>query len=55
MREPKSESAPAAMRDAYAVITGLTDAFCREHLTDEYATRELIPYIPAQSSGPVSR
>src|SRR5438309_918623 len=33
-REP---SIPAAAKPAYDAIVALTDAFCREHLTDEYA------------------
>jgi hypothetical protein len=38
MSEPKSESVPATMRDIFTAITRLTDAFCREYLTAEYAT-----------------
>ncbi len=37
MLRTQSESVPASMRQTYATITGLIDAFCREHLNDEYA------------------
>lgn len=33
----KSESVPAAMHLQYAAIVALSDAFCSEHLTTEYA------------------
>jgi hypothetical protein len=57
MVEPKSESVPAAMRDTFAVITGLTDAFCREHLTDEYATlcRQLTAALARRRPSPLAR
>jgi hypothetical protein len=57
MFEPKSESVPAALRDTYAVITGLTDAFCREHLTDEYATlcRQLTAALARKRPSPLVR
>ncbi|QDV37697.1 hypothetical protein ElP_56400 [Tautonia plasticadhaerens] len=36
-RQPSKEpTIPAAARPAYDAIVGLTDAFCREHLTEEY-------------------
>ncbi len=57
MFEPKSESVPAAIRDTYAMITGLTDAFCREHLTDEYATlcRQLTAALARKRPSPLVR
>jgi Domain of unknown function (DUF6398)/Calcium binding len=57
MFAPKSESVPAAIRDTYAVITGLTDAFCREHLTDEYATlcRQLTAALARKRPSPLVR
>jgi hypothetical protein len=57
MFEPKSESVPAAIRNTYAVITGLTDAFCREHLTDEYATlcRQLTAALARKRPSPLMR
>ncbi|MFP3709282.1 DUF6398 domain-containing protein [Paraburkholderia sp. SIMBA_009] len=30
------ERVPVAMQDRYREITALTDAFCAQHLTDEY-------------------
>lgn len=33
----KSENVPAAIKPHYDHITALTDAFCRQHLNDEYA------------------
>ena len=36
-RQPSKEpSIPATARPAYDAIVGLTDAFCQEHLNDEY-------------------
>mgnify|MGYP000904818762 CR=1 FL=1 len=35
--QTRSETVPAAMRERYAEITALTDAFCTEHLNAEYA------------------
>jgi Domain of unknown function (DUF6398) len=36
-RQPREEpSIPATARPAYDAIVGLTDAFCREHLNEEY-------------------
>jgi hypothetical protein len=35
-RPGKEPSIPATARPAYDAIVGLTDAFCREHLTEEY-------------------
>ena len=36
-RQPREEpSIPATARPAYDAVVGLTDAFCREHLDDEY-------------------
>lgn len=37
-RQPGDEpTIPAAVRPAYDAIVGLTDAFCRAHLSEEYA------------------
>ena len=33
---PRSTSVPKAMQATYDAVTALTDAFCRDHLTDEY-------------------
>ena len=36
-RQPSDEpTVPATVKPAYEAITGLTDVFCREHLTGEY-------------------
>ncbi len=36
-RQPNEEpSVPATARPAYEAVVGLTDAFCREHLNEEY-------------------
>src|ERR671933_1711511 len=32
-----SQSVPKSMQATYEAITGLTDAFCREHLNEDYA------------------
>jgi hypothetical protein len=57
MFEPKSESVPAAMRDTFTAITSLTDAFCREHLTAEYATlcRQLTAALARKRPSPLAR
>lgn len=36
-RKSTSESVPAALQGTFDAITALTDAFCAEHLNDEYA------------------
>src|ERR1051325_3491122 len=36
-KSARSTSVPKSMQAAYEAITALTDAFCREHLTDDYA------------------
>jgi len=41
----KSEKVPAAMQPVYDKIVELTNAFCEEHLTEEYA--QLIRYATA--------
>jgi len=57
MFEPKAESVPAAMRDIFTAITSLTDAFCREHLTAEYATlcRQLTAALARKRPSPLAR
>ncbi len=49
-----SNPAPQKMRATYESILALTDAFCRDHLDDDYrnlarrmAAKLMIPYIPA--------
>ena len=36
MRSPRSTSVPKAMQATYDAVVALTDAFCRDHLNDEY-------------------
>jgi hypothetical protein len=57
MYEPKSESVPTAMRDTFSAITGLTAAFCREYLTEEYATlcRQLTAALARKRPSPLAR
>ncbi len=38
MPTKKSESVPKTMEPAYRAIIDLTDAVCRQHLNEEYAT-----------------
>ncbi len=35
--QPSTETVPQKLRPVYDEIVGLTDAFCRNHLNDEYA------------------
>ena len=37
MAEQNKESVPKQLRPLFESMAGLTDAFCREHLNDEYA------------------
>ncbi len=37
MPQPATETVPQKLRPVYDEIVGLTDAFCRAHLNDEYA------------------
>lgn len=41
----QSEKVPQAMAETFAAVTAVTDAFCREHLNDEYA--QLIRFAAA--------
>ena len=36
MRPPRSTSVPKPMQATYDAVVALTDAFCRDHLNDEY-------------------
>lgn len=36
MKSPRSTSVPKAMQAKYDAVVALTDAFCRDHLNDEY-------------------
>jgi hypothetical protein len=57
MTQRHSERVPAAMQPAYAAIVALTDAFCREHLNEEYATlcRELAAALARKRPSPLAR
>ena len=57
MPRTQSESVPASMQQTSATITGLTDAFCREHLNDEYATlsRQLAAALARKRPSPLAR
>ena len=56
MPRTQSESVPASMQQTSATITGLTDAFCREHLNDEYATlsRQLAAALARKRPSPLA-
>jgi hypothetical protein len=36
VKSPRSTAVPKPMQATYAAVVALTDAFCRDHLTDEY-------------------
>jgi hypothetical protein len=36
VKSPRSTSVPKAMQPTYDTVVALTDAFCRDHLNDEY-------------------
>jgi hypothetical protein len=52
----KSENVPAAMKPRYDEITAATDAFCRQHLNDEYAQvcREMTAAIGRKRPSPLA-
>ena len=51
----KSESVPAAMQPRYDEITALTDAFCKQHLNEEYAqvTRQMAATLARKRPSPL--
>jgi hypothetical protein len=55
MGQKRSEAVPAAMQPVYAGIAALTDAVCRKHLNDEYATlsRELAAALARKRPSPL--
>ena len=55
MAEPSGESVPDAMRPTFEAITRLTNAFCRERLTDEYAAlcRRLVAALGRKRPSPL--
>jgi len=52
-----SKAVPTAMQSAYAAIVALIDPFCRQYLTDEYATlcHELAAALARKRPSPLSR
>ncbi len=48
---------PGSMKAAYEAVVQLTDAFCRDHLTDEYAAlcRRLAANLSRKRPSPLSR
>jgi hypothetical protein len=55
MAQKRSEAVPVAMQPVYAGIVALTNSFCRQHLTDEYATlcRELTAALARKRPSPL--
>lgn len=53
----KSESVPKELQPIYAEIVGLTDTFCAEHLTAEYAdmSRQLAAALSRKRPSPLLR
>ena len=51
------QTVPAAMQSAYAAIVALTDPFCQQYLTAEYATlcQELAAALARKRPSPLSR
>ena len=45
---------PATARPAYEAVVGLTDAFCREHLNEEYIVRTIgrVNFLDDRGRGP---
>jgi len=54
-RRSKSESVPEAMKARYDEVVELTDAFCREHLNEEYAQlcREMVATLARKRPSPL--
>src|SRR5438445_6537249 len=56
-RQDREPSIPAAARPAYDAIVALTDAFCREHLNEEYRAlcRRLAAVLARKRPSPLIR
>ena len=56
MAKRRKDSVPKKMQAKYEEITGLTDAFCQAHLTDEYAQlcRKLAAKLSRKRPSPLS-
>jgi hypothetical protein len=57
MTRQSSKTVPASMQPAYAAIVALTDPFCQQYLTSEYATlcHELAAALARKRPSPLSR
>jgi len=57
MTEASAERVPQALRPTYDEISGLTDAFCRAHLNEEYAAlaRRLAATLARKRPAPLTR
>jgi hypothetical protein len=57
MTRSQSEKVPAGMAAAFAAIVEVTDAFCRDHLNDEYAglARQLAASLARKRPSPLER
>jgi hypothetical protein len=56
-KRSEEETVPAKMKPIYEAIVGLTDAVCKEHLNDEYATlsRQLAAALARKRPSPIER
>jgi hypothetical protein len=57
MAQKRSEAIPSAMQPVYAGIAALTNSFCQQYLTDEYATlcRQLAAALARKRPSPLGR
>jgi hypothetical protein len=57
MSKSHSESVPPTMKPVYAAIVTLTDAFCQQHLNEEYAalSRQLAAALARKRPSPLGR
>lgn len=57
MPRQHSKAVPTAMQSAYAAIVALTDSFCQQYLTPEYATlcHKLVAALARKRPSPLSR
>ena len=57
MGKRRKDSVPKKMQSKYDEITGLTDAFCQAHLTDEYAQlcRKLAAKLSRKRPSPLAK
>ncbi len=56
MARPTGETVPQQMRPAFEAIVALTDTFCKEHLTEEYAAlcRKLAAALARKRPSPLA-